>query len=408
MAITPSTNIIFQTPLLRSGNTSAKDITGKPITIPFGSSVQFAMANYDANGDFDDSLNDLAVKVHVREADGSIGALIKETTTDLLTDAVADFADTVLPFTVPHSTVLTPDDEFSVSLWFKGQTSSNGFGDLYCQWDTNRRFVIMWREDLGTVETYWTNGTNATVGPLSSAAVVDTLYHVVVTYSSSGNLVQLVINDGTPVTSTGPTGLYATSPEDLSLGDRGQARLLTGYMQHVMIYSKVLTSGEITALYNGGVPVEHAILEDTLAGLTTSLDHFWHLNEGSGNRVDTVGSADFIDNQSTLYTNGSVAYPITPGAQITTGSTGTPVNYTNAAALFAGVEGGMGAAYSSLTIPTTSFSLSCWYYSTGSAYGVICAQWNLTDDCFILQQREDLAPDVAQLYWTYRRKWIAE
>jgi hypothetical protein len=90
----------------------------------------------------------------------------------------------------------------------------------------------------------------------TTALVTNTWYHLVADYRASDNRIRLIVNDGTPVTTTGSSAATVGSTE-FQLG----ARKFLGFedpiangsrIDEVGIWKRLLTSGEISDLYNGG------------------------------------------------------------------------------------------------------------------------------------------------------------
>ena len=85
-------------------------------------------------------------------------------------------------------------------------------------------------------------------------------------------------------------GLYGTAVEEMN----GRIAL-TGW------WNRLLTTAEISQLYNGGLGLTYGALD---SGLRTSLVSYWNLNEESGNAIDQHGSNDLIDNNTVTSAQG--------------------------------------------------------------------------------------------------------
>lgn len=87
-----------------------------------------------------------------------------------------------------------------------------------------------------------------------------TWYHIVFTYSYTTGNTQLILNDGSPATSTHGAGVVTGSPEaELWIGGKnGIEASMNGAVDEYGIWTRVLNSAEITALYNGGTGITYA------------------------------------------------------------------------------------------------------------------------------------------------------
>lgn len=246
-----------------------------------------------------------------------------------LTDAAALFAGAANGLYSAAASINLPQDEFSFSIWY--YVTGTGVEDVMSWWDTaDRAFLFAQREDHAPddVEFYYQNSGFTATHMTHGNSLNNQLNHAVVTYSyATDSLVTLNVNNGTRVTSV-PSGVMDTTAADFMIGDRDDASgvAMSGYVQCVALYDKVLTTSEEADLYNSGTPLP-------LAGMTGSIGedllHFWHLNEGSGTRADSVGGATLTDGGTILFTNGTVEYEATAGAEVTRVDAGVEVTQYN-------------------------------------------------------------------------------
>jgi hypothetical protein len=148
---------------------------------------------------------------------------------------------------------------FSISLWLK-RTNVNKWGDLigkiqasgsYIGWYLIMRNTNVWGLTLNNA----TNKLEVTGGNLNSAGV---WYHLVCTYdgSSSASGVKMYQNASGLTLNTLSDNLGTASlanSETAWSGYRsGIGDVIDGRLDELAIYNRVLTSGEVTSLYNGG------------------------------------------------------------------------------------------------------------------------------------------------------------
>lgn len=180
----------------------------------------------------------------------------------ILTNA-ADFEQTnseYLSIADASQTGLDGMSDLSFSFWFKLESTSD-YGTYVSKWgNSTATYSFLVRQaigDLDTMAVYVGDGTNVGGGNITGLALsLATWYHAVVTFDSSTGDIKLYINNvlkGTIASSV--TGIANTSPDFmLGVADNGgtPAWFLDGMLEQVCIWSKVLTSTEITDLYNSG------------------------------------------------------------------------------------------------------------------------------------------------------------
>lgn len=129
------------------------------------------------------------------------------------------------------------------------QTSDSAGYVLYV--DTFNSNKLTWGVDDSTnfrVDLHSTNSTSA-----------DTWFFFVVWYDSDNNQTGMSVDNGTPVT-TGITGITQDSGSEFRIGARyypGSNIPFNGLIDEVGFWTKVLSSDEITQLYNGGAGLSY-------------------------------------------------------------------------------------------------------------------------------------------------------
>ena len=79
----------------------------------------------------------------------------------------------------------------------------------------------------------------------------DTWYHIVGTIDSAANTGQLIINDGTPGSTVGTAAAWTSTGLGVGGGQAG-GNHLTGRIDEMSMWNRVLTAGEITRLADTG------------------------------------------------------------------------------------------------------------------------------------------------------------
>lgn len=202
-------------------------------------------------------------------------------------------------------------DAFSMSLWFKTTTTTGSvmMGKSLQTGSTRRGYTL----NMNATNVGWqlANDANAGANVLdirTTAAYNDgNLHHIVVTYAGTSLASGVVVYvDGAAVTTTTVTNnLLGTtlSAAIYTLGARdGAANApFAGTLMHASMWSRVLTSAEVTEVYGGGVPPD--LLSVSCASV---LQHWAALDED-----DVVGAAGISD-RSTSNLDGTAEGSLAP------------------------------------------------------------------------------------------------
>lgn len=177
-------------------------------------------------------------------------------------------------------------DPFTIVVWFK--TSATGAMTLVTDHET------------GVYRGYWVHvtslvphmifGHDTTPGNYDEysfgSAVTANVWHQLVICHTSLNGVTAYV-DGVLVTTTQTsTGVLTTRVSNgaLTIGafvDPGNP--YTGYLDDLAIYSRVLSAGDVTAIYNGGHPINYAV-----AISTTGLVRYFRMGDESGDSDSVI------------------------------------------------------------------------------------------------------------------------
>lgn len=134
-------------------------------------------------------------------------------------------------------------------------------------------------------------------------------HHIVITYDASAGTATMYVNATDRGDFTGlDTSIYDSSAPFGIGGTSVISPSHSGEMDEFGIWSKVLTTSEISDLYNSGSGLPYYdpadIANDTT--LSTSLSAYWTLDEASGTRADSVADADLTDDSSVGSTTGKI------------------------------------------------------------------------------------------------------
>lgn len=138
----------------------------------------------------------------------------------------------------------------SVAFWFKTTANQNL---VVLEKGTNTHFVIQTEGGANAGKVSWRVDTTNTPRVFSSAAVNDGLWHhFAATYSGAGNVMELYIDGIFQGANVQASPMANNSP--LVIGARdGGSYPFPGTMDDLAVWSRVLTSREVRAIYQGGV-----------------------------------------------------------------------------------------------------------------------------------------------------------
>lgn len=162
----------------------------------------------------------------------------------------ADFTETGDNINVPF-TALNNQNQYSFSFWIKPNSAGGNNPRLLSQWNglDNRHFIIRLTDKTTgkyqTFEAFFFG--DSTAQDWTYDFVDDNWYHIVINADASANEAELFVNGVSQGTNT-RTWSSKTSNVDFVIGGTD----LTGVMDEIGIWTRVLTSSEVTELYNNG------------------------------------------------------------------------------------------------------------------------------------------------------------
>lgn len=223
-------------------------------------------------------------------------------------------------------------------------------------------------------------GTSGVTKTVTSTFSADTWYHLVFTFTASASEGRFYVNGsqvGATQTYTGVTSIYNNNAEFLvganEIKTSGNCSDMN--MDELGVWSKVLTSTEVTDLYNGGAGLPYYYPDDILGDttLTTNLKAFYEL-------ADATAASSWVDS----HTGAIHLTNVSSGSGVTSATGITPKSGTGLGADFNKASN----EYLRKTTPTAgtltgwtgNFSFSFWIKvetlpTSGQLYG-IAGCWN--------------------------------
>ena len=206
-----------------------------------------------------------------------------------------------------NSNLQTGATDFAFSMWVYPDTSTATMGlvSKYTGSTATSEYFVDLNTSRNVVVTMDAGSETTKTG--SGVLTEDAWNHVVVEHDN-GTGIRITINGGS-TEAIAYTGGNSVETVDFRVGSRtGAATFLNGRLSRLGFWKKVLSSTELTQLYNDGVGLAYAALDSTLK---TSLISYWNLDEASGNAIDShTNGYDLTDNNSVTAALGTV--PVLP------------------------------------------------------------------------------------------------
>jgi len=157
-------------------------------------------------------------------------------------------------FTRNDETKLRRDKDFTISFWWKYPGSE--FAHLICKRSGGSVEFLIYQALAGNLNWFgpWGDVSYVTI----SSPSVGTWYNIITTWNNTTKVVTSIVNNGTPnvlsprsTAITGTTAKFQIGNSNDGTGDAADASL-----DIIQMWDRILTAGEITAVYNGGAGVE--------------------------------------------------------------------------------------------------------------------------------------------------------
>lgn len=155
--------------------------------------------------------------------------------------------------------------DMSISMWIKPEsmTASHGLVTKFQDVAGSKSYRL--HCTTTTIDlTLTANGILETAASWTFTLSAGTWYHLVLAYTASAGSADLYINNSSQGTKTGLSTSIFNSMSVFRLGARSSAldvaeQFYDGLMDEVGIWSRVLTSGEVTSLYGGGAGLAYPL-----------------------------------------------------------------------------------------------------------------------------------------------------
>lgn len=209
-------------------------------------------------------------------------------------------------------------NDFSISYWIYWHSITIGKQYLPAiKWTSagnQRGFLIQYSSNTGAQAFDMitsSNGSNVAVGSISmsgSPLTIGTWYHVVHLYDASAGSFETYVNNSSIGSATGLHTSIHDNTSPFWIGTNADANAAPDWTidEYGIWKGKLLSTAEISYLYNSGSGRSYADLESANNPGTTNLVSYWGLGEASGTRVDSHSSNDLGDNNTVTQGTGIV------------------------------------------------------------------------------------------------------
>jgi hypothetical protein len=304
-------------------------------------------------------------------------------------NTAADFESTNSEFLeiADNADLSTGDIDFTIATWVNLE-SIGAHRMIVSKTDTgtNREFALYYHEDAGSNDRfqlilYDSGGTGVCASGATSfgAPSIDTWYFVVAWHDSTANTCSIQVNNGT-VDSSSESGVSSDTSANFRIGawNTTEALFMDGLIDEVVLWKKVLTSAEKTALYNSGRPNFYPDGTDLTnfsqhGGIWSTLDESTFI-EGTGSERLELGRPQVDGDTVALWhldeTSGTGAYLKDSSANanhLTPTGTTTLNGISSKARRFDGSSDTGSTTLNGMTSSTSTVTLQFWANVTSAA-----------------------------------------
>lgn len=158
------------------------------------------------------------------------------------------------------------NQDFTIQVWVNRQSSSATFSPFLCKgaYDPNTTEYYLAFEGAAKPQFAVSNGSTGATAVWGTTLADNSWHHVIAWYDHNAQTINLVVDNGTVVTTSWTGGTRTTSGAVFSLfSSSTPASYYTKQIDEVCMWKRVLTSGEITSLYNSGAGLDYSLFGST-------------------------------------------------------------------------------------------------------------------------------------------------
>ncbi len=207
-------------------------------------------------------------------------------------EEVADFDGATQEGLTAAAPVVQNTADFTVAGWVRPEPITNAaVREVWSEFSANTGWRLYYNIGGGTA-TRFAIQFGSQEEFLLEPTPLGTWLWISLTFTANGDLVKLRVNDQSLAMPPGFGWPVANVP--FQLGGTG----FDGQMDSIGIWNRVLTNAELDDLEAAGLGTDPGELDSLRAGLTSGLQHWYQLNENTGQtRADSVGALNLVDLQ---------------------------------------------------------------------------------------------------------------
>jgi len=211
--------------------------------------------------------------------------------TELVSDYAPSFANTYSvdfdgandEVTVPHHTSLNFSGEHTLSCWVKAPNFT-GYGMLITKEGGGNNYRLGLSESVA----YYYNGSSVVS---TNTLSTNTWHHIAATHSNS-NDETIIYVDGVSESFTHATDSNTTTTANLCIGHLNSGYRKALKIDEVAVFGSVLSSSDISSIYNSGVPGDISSLSPV---------GWWRMGDNDGGTGTTITDQGSGGNDASLY-----------------------------------------------------------------------------------------------------------
>lgn len=206
------------------------------------------------------------------------------------------------------------DTDFTISMWVYPTTLS-GVKAYAGAWAGTGNYLLYSNGTTLSWSVQNPSGTNATVSMVSAST--STWYHMVGTHSAGSDVIEFYVN-GVSQGTTSLTGGARSISGSFFLGSDDLGRFMDGRLQSGGFWTRVLTSSQVSELYNSGTPKQFRELSSNLNDAYV----FWDLAETNGTAYNATSttSKNLTNNNAIGSAAGKISYTAEDASDFTAAS----------------------------------------------------------------------------------------
>lgn len=209
-----------------------------------------------------------------------------------------------LSITHASQTGLNFTGDCSFSMWYAPESAppNNDQYNLLCKYGVagSQQYNVEYRNDSGVKNLRWVTSDNGTTNDDAKSFNYDlgtgTLKHIVFTFHASSSTYKVYVDGVLVGSQTGVNNSIYNGTSNFFVGARVSEEYNDGIIDEVGAWSRTLTAGEVSNLYNAGsgLPYEDTGISFNVADTLALSENITNLRTRSFSITDTMGLSEFV------------------------------------------------------------------------------------------------------------------